>query len=257
MASDRQSKRRRREVQPIAVPKQSRQASPKVLGAVGLLACVAALAIGLFAAFSRDSSNASAEPALAGTATVHRLFAGIPQHENVLGSRRAPVTVVEYVDLQCPYCKQFETSALPSLLQRFVRTGKAKLEARVIAFIGADSRRGREAVLAAGRQNRLFELAELLYYNQGTENTGWLSDKLIREAAANTPGLNADRLERDRRGAAVSEAGRRFDAAAATDSVQATPTILVGRTGGPLRPVRLASPFDSASVAAAIASSSP
>jgi protein-disulfide isomerase len=245
-------------VQPVAVPKQSRQsrkASPKVLGALGLLACVAALSIGLFAAFSRGSSEASAEPALAGTATVHRLFAGIPQHGTVLGSPHAPVTVVEYVDLQCPYCKQFETSALPSLLQQFVRTRKAKLEARPIAFIGPDSQRGREAVLAAGSQNRFFELAELLYYNQGAENTGWLDEKLIREAAANTPGLNADRLERDRRSAAVSEAARRFDSAAATDSVQATPTILVGRTGGPLRPVRLASPFDSASVAAAIEAS--
>ena len=37
------------------------------------------------------------------------MFAGIPQHDTVLGDVSAPVTMVEYVDLQCPDCQQFET----------------------------------------------------------------------------------------------------------------------------------------------------
>ena len=72
-----------------------------------------------------------------------RLFEGIPQHGNVLGYASAPVTMVEYVDLQCPYCRAFETEVMPTMIRRYVRTGKLKVEARPLAFIGPDSERGR------------------------------------------------------------------------------------------------------------------
>lgn len=257
MASGKESKRRRRAEAPAIRPaERPRRASLKVLAAAGLLACVAALAVGLAAARPGGSQEAP-NHGLANARTAERLFAGIPQRGNVLGSPQAPVTLVEYVDLQCPYCKQFETEALPTILTRFVRAGKVKIDARVIAFLGPDSERGRAAALAAGRQNRLFELMELLYYNQGAENTGWLDDGVINAAAHSLPGLDARRLETDSRSEHVRALAARFDAAASADAVQATPTVLVGKRAGRLRRVELTSPFDSASVAAAIRASLP
>jgi protein-disulfide isomerase len=85
---------------------------------------------------------------------VQREFAGIPQNGLVLGSTKAPVTMVEYVDLQCPGCRAFETSVLPSIVPEFVRSGKLKIEARPIAFIGPDSIPARKAAIAASEQNR-------------------------------------------------------------------------------------------------------
>jgi protein-disulfide isomerase len=79
--------------------------------------------------------------------------------------------MVEYVDLQCPYCQQFETAAMPPLISRYVRTGKVKVEARTLAFIGPDSQRGRDAALAAADQNKLFNFIQLLYLNQGAPRT--------------------------------------------------------------------------------------
>ena len=108
------------------------------------------------------------------------------------------MTVIEYIDLQCPFCRQFETEAMPTILENYVRKGKAKVEARVIYIIGPDSQTGREAALAAAKQNKLFNFNQLLYDNQGTENTGWLDDDVIKSAAASIPGLDASRFESDR-----------------------------------------------------------
>jgi hypothetical protein len=65
-----------------------------------------------------------------------------------------------------------------------------KVAARQIAFIGPDSERGRAAAIAAAEQDRLFDDTQLLYLNQGPENSGWLSDQLVDAAAASIPGLD-------------------------------------------------------------------
>src|ERR687895_662573 len=74
----------------------------------------------------------------------------------------APVTLVEFVDLQCPYCREFAVDAFPALVEKYVRTGKVRIELRGLAFLGPDSERGLRAGFAAGRQGRMFDLMELL-----------------------------------------------------------------------------------------------
>lgn len=209
--------------------------------------------------FSGGGSSDASVPArgslvngLPGAAEAERLLKGIPQQANVLGSPTAPVTMIEYVDLQCPYCQQLETQAMPTLIARYVRTGKVKVEARVIAFIGPDSERGRAAVVAAGRQNRLFNFAQLLYLNQRAENSGWLNDEMVKSAAASIPGLDVPRLLDDRSSGPVSDQQDTFDAQATADDVRSTPTILVGKSGKTPQRVTVDSPSDPRSVAAAI-----
>lgn len=229
-----------------------------MLVAAAAVIVLAAVAVTLGVVLSSGSPKAavpargSLTNALPGAAEVQQLLQGIPQHGNVLGSGSAPVTLVEYVDLQCPYCQQFDTQAMPSLIANYVRTGKVKIEARLLAFIGPDSQSGRAAALAAGEQNELFNLAQILYLNQGSENTGWLNDQMIVSAAASIPGLDVSRLLADSKSDAVKAQAGTYDQQAAGDSVQVTPTIFVGKSGGGLRPVTLTSPTDGQSVASAI-----
>lgn len=271
MASGKQSKRRRREAQvqkpPLPRSTRGRQASPKVLIAAAALVVLIAGGAGLGIALSGGSSSPSPSSsvaargtlvnALPGAADVQQLFKGLDQHGNTLGSTSAPVTMTEYIDLQCPFCKEFETRALPAILTRYVRTGKVAIQFRILAFIGPDSAAGRGAAIAAGQQNRMFNLIELLYDNQGTENTGWLDDNMIAAAAASIPGLAVPRLLTDRASNAVSDQASMFDTQAQTASVNSTPTILVGRPGATPRLVKLTSPTDAASVAAAIEAALP
>ena len=43
--------------------------------------------------------------------------------EPVLGSREAPLTIVEFSDFECPYCRLFHNQVLPSLKTEYIDTG--------------------------------------------------------------------------------------------------------------------------------------
>jgi len=221
-----------------------RKASPKVLavgaGVILLSGIVAAAAIALTRGSSSPSSTSTTK--LLGSAEVLALYRGIPQHGNVLGSPKAPVRLIEYIDLQCPVCREFETTVMPSIVPRYVRTGKVQVIARPIAFIGPDSVTGRLAALAAAKQNHFFDFSQLLYANQGTENTGWLNDSIISAAYNSIPGLDRQAAEQARASSEVSSEANTFDSQATADKVQGTPTVLVGKHGGPLTFVGPGSP---------------
>ena len=262
--SGKQARRRRQQVAappPVARKGARRRASPKVL----LLAALAGLVlvgavVGITLAVGGNSSSAAATiptvgsltNALPNAAAVQREFAGIPQNGLVLGSAKAPLTLVQYIDLQCPGCRAYETAVQPSIVQEFVRTGKLKIEARPIAFIGPDSIPARQAMIAASQQNRAFNFAQITYANQGTENTGWLNQTFIEKAAASVPGMKVQRVVDDQDSSFVTDATHRIDAQATADRVSQTPTLFIGKTGSKLKPVSSTATFDAAELAAAI-----
>jgi protein-disulfide isomerase len=260
--SGKQARRRRQQVAaPPPVARKGARASPKVL----LLAALAGLVlvgavVGISLAVGGNSSSSAATipavgsltNALPNAAAVQREFAGIPQNELVLGSAKAPLTMVQYIDLQCPGCRAFETSVAPSIVSEFVRAGKLKIEARPIAFIGPDSIPARQAMIAASKQNRAFNFAQITYANQGTENTGWLNQTFIEHAAASVPGMKVQRVVNDQDSSFVTDATNRIDAQANADRVSQTPTLFIGKTGSKLKPVSSTATFDAAQLAAAI-----
>jgi protein-disulfide isomerase len=265
--SGKQARRRRKRAAappPVARKGERRRASPKVLviGAVaGLVIAGVIVGIALAVGGKSSSSSSSTLPAigslknaLPNAEVVQREFAGIPQKGLLLGSPKAPLTMVQYIDLQCPACRAYEASVQPSIVQEFVRTGKLKIEARPIAFIGPDSIPARKAMIAASKQNRAFNFAQITYANQGTENTGWLNQTFIQHAAASVPGMDVRGLLDDQNSASVVNATHRIDAQATADRVSETPTLLIGKTGAKLKKVPSTAPFNAAELAAAIRS---
>lgn len=149
--------------------------------------------------------NSAGPAALPGARTVAKLFKGIPQRGLVLGRSKAPVTLIEYVDLQCPICKEFEARDIKPLVKRYVRRGKLKITMQPWNILdanvgGHDSLRGQKATIAAARQNKAFTFAEVLYDNQGVEGTGWMNDAMISKIAASVDHLRPYRLATDANG---------------------------------------------------------
>ena len=148
----------------------------------------------------------------------------------MLGDPKAPVTLVEWADLQCPYCREWALVTLPSLVRDYVRPGKLQIVFRGLAFLGPDSQRALQVALAAALQNRLWQVVDLLYRLQGIENSGWATDALLRDVATTVPGLDLQRLLAYANSAgvhdAIVQAARAGDAA----HVTGTPTFHIGRT---------------------------
>jgi protein-disulfide isomerase len=209
-----------------------------------IVAVVAALAVGgaLAAALAFTSGGSGGANTTsngpAGVSAVATMLRGIPQQGTALGSASAPVTLVEFADPQCPYCAEWARDALPGIVKRYVRAGKVRLVFNGMAFVGADSETALRTALAAGRQNRFWNVMELLYRNQGQENTGWVTDSLLRSIGAAVPGLDTEKMLAARDSAAVDKAIRRAAAVANEAGVNSTPSFAVGKTGGTLELVQ-------------------
>jgi protein-disulfide isomerase len=136
-----------------------------------------------------SNSGDGGDKKLEGVSEVNRRLAGIPQDGMVLGDPSAPVKVVEFADLQCPYCKAFTEEQLAPIIENQVKKGEAKVAFHNFTIIGEQSLPAGAAALAAGAQGRGWNFVELFYANQGSENSGYADDEFL-EAVAKGAGVS-------------------------------------------------------------------
>lgn len=151
---------------------------------------------------------------------------GLPQRGIRLGDPAAPA-LVEYADMQCPYCADYSNLVLPTVIREYVRTGKVRLVFHGLAFVGPDSTTALRAVEAAGIQNKLWNVLEGLFARQGAENSGWVTEDLLREVGAGVPGLDVARWLGDMKSDEVAQRMYEAQQAAKEDGVNSTPSFLL------------------------------
>jgi protein-disulfide isomerase len=152
---------------------------------------------------------------------------GIAQQGTVLGNPKAKVELSQYEDLQCPICRDYMETAFPAVVAEYVKTGKVKVDFRGLRFIGADSDKALRIALAAGKQNKLWDVVDLFYKEQQTENTGWVTDARIDEILAQVPGLDATKVKADAQSAEITKQIAAVQAEASARQVTGTPTFFV------------------------------
>jgi protein-disulfide isomerase len=209
---------------------------------------VAAVAVAIAAGVSSGGGSSDSNQPINGDAAA--LFDGIPEHNGVLGKSGAPLTLTEYVDLQCPVCAAASKETLPTIVNDYVRTGKVKLDARTLQFIGPDSERAARVAAAAERQGRLWPFLEVFYANQGEENSGYVTDAFLRRVAT-AAGVDADAALAEADSAYAQRQLDRANADAQRLGIDSTPTFTVS-TGGGTPHVLSVNGLDAAAVAAAL-----
>jgi protein-disulfide isomerase len=194
----------------------------------GALVLVVALVVG--SRLGNDSSKPSATNIELDS--IEEMLSGIPQKGIVLGNPKAKLTLVEFSDPQCPWCGEWARKVFPTLVDRYVQTGKLRIEYSGVVIANDDSTRMIRLAQAAGLQNKLWNVVELEFENQGTENSGYATDAFLKGIVKAVPGLDADKALSD---ADTSAVVPMIDAAQklADQSFKTlyTPSFLLGRTG--------------------------
>jgi protein-disulfide isomerase len=143
-----------------------------------------------------------------------------------LGSADAPLTMVEFTDLQCPYCRQFALNTFDELKKNWIDTGKLRYISRdfpldVLHPLAIPAAR---AARCAGEQGKFWEMRMALL-----RNANLLSADFIKKTA--------DDLKLDGSAFGGCIATTKFDAAIRAETqegaklgIEGTPTFVIGRT---------------------------
>lgn len=86
-----------------------------------------------------------------------------------LGNTDAPVTIVEFSDYQCPFCKKHFRNTLSVLKADYIDTGKVRYVFRDFPLdtIHPVARKAAEAAHCAGEQGKFWDMHDAIFNNQG------------------------------------------------------------------------------------------
>jgi protein-disulfide isomerase len=142
-----------------------------------------------------------------------------------LGRSDAPVTLVEFTDLECPFCRRFHLTTFERLKQEFVDTGRVRYVTRDLPLrIHPNARPAAHAARCAGEQGRFWEVRHLLFAGQARVGDEDLA------GYARQAGVDAERLRACVTSGRHEDAIRRDVADATSAGVSGTPTFLLGPT---------------------------
>jgi protein-disulfide isomerase len=88
----------------------------------------------------------------------------------VLGSASAPVTIVEFSDFRCSFCKKFWADTLPKLKTSFFEKGTVQFVFRHFAILGKQSEQAALASECAAEQGKFWQYHDKLFANQSALN---------------------------------------------------------------------------------------
>jgi len=136
----------------------------------------------------------------------------------VVGNPMGDVTVVEFFDYHCPYCK-----AVASPLNKLIEEDKGvRLVLKEFPILGQDSLLASQAALAAVAQGKYWEFHQAMMEHRGK------FDMVVIKAIAAKAGLDPEKLAADMEGAQIKPMISANHDLAQTLDIGATPTFIIG-----------------------------
>ena len=141
-----------------------------------------------------------------------------------LGKTNAPLVLVEFTDFQCPFCRRFQETVLPSLVKTYVDTGQLRMVSRNMTLpFHAQAEPAARAALCAHEQQAFWPMRELLF----SSNTPLTASNFISAAEALKLDVNAFRVCLEN--GEFAEQLKRDGDAAKSAGITGTPSFVLGK----------------------------
>ena len=216
------------------VERARRQQRLRLIGGTVLAAIIVVVAAVLISSGGGNKTTGlqSGGAANSTVTAVNNLLNGIPQSGAILGDPKAPVTLTYYGDLKCPVCQAFTLQGgFPKLVSQDVRAGKVKVDYKAFCTATCNGPAPGEfntqqvAALAAGRQNKFWQFAELFYREQGSEQDAYVTESYL-DGLARQAGLNISQWKTDRNDSALLNQVNSEQSTGHQIGVSGTPTLI-------------------------------
>lgn len=162
------------------------------------------------------------------------------------GSPSAPITIVEFGDFQCEFCDRFAKVTEPKINATYILTGKANMIFKNFVTHGPDSITAAMAAQCANEQGKFWNFYQILYKNQGDENSGWANANNMKKFALQIPGLNTQKFNSCLDSSKYKSFVDKDNTLAISSGFQGTPSFVIEKKDGSSRETLLgAYPFPS------------
>lgn len=151
----------------------------------------------------------------------------------VLGDKNAPVTIVEFSDYECPFCKRHFDETLPQLIENYVDTGKVKIVFRDFPLSFHDPLATKEAVAAncareQGGDSKYFEYHNEVFTRTKSNGNGLAEADLT--TIATDLGLNLSSFNTCITDPAQTDEVKKDIADGSAAGASGTPTFVIGKS---------------------------
>lgn len=188
---------------------------------------------GALAGVAQGANNA--QPA--GAALPPQVTRGVASIDDdpILGDKNAPVTIIEFSDYECPFCKRHFDDTFPELVSKYVDTGKVKIVFRDFPLSFHDPMATKEAIAAScareqGGDSKYFEFHHEIF-KRTTSNGNGLDDSKIQAIASDLK-LNINTFSTCLSNTAKADEVKKDIADGSAAGASGTPTFLVGTSTG-------------------------
>lgn len=150
-----------------------------------------------------------------------------PGDPMALGKPDAPVVMLNYAELRCPFCAKFSRDIEPELVKRYVESGVLRIEWRDFPIFGEESIEAAKAGRAAAAQGKFWEYAGTIYQDAPEKGHPSLPHDKLVDYAKQVGITDIAKFEADMNDPATLEAIRADATEGSQIGVSSTPTFLV------------------------------